>query len=47
MAVQERKAESSLDRYIAEVRAAWGDGNAIVTKLDGTGGVINRSKSRL
>ena len=23
MAVQERKAESSLDRYIAEVRAAW------------------------
>jgi hypothetical protein len=26
MAVQERKAESSLDRYIAEVRAAWGDG---------------------
>src|ERR1044072_3840524 len=26
MAVQERKAETSLDRYIAEVRAAWGDG---------------------
>ena len=26
MALQERKAESSLDRYIAEVRAAWGDG---------------------
>ncbi|MGH7871089.1 MAG: hypothetical protein ACREQO_02595 [Candidatus Binatia bacterium] len=26
MAVQERQAENSLDRYIAEVRAAWGDG---------------------
>lgn len=26
MAVQERKAESSFDRYIAEVRAVWGDG---------------------
>jgi hypothetical protein len=26
MAVQERKAENSLDRYIAEVRAVWGDG---------------------
>ena len=26
MAVQERKAENSLERYIAEVRAAWGDG---------------------
>jgi len=26
MAVQEHKAENSLDRYIAEVRAAWGDG---------------------
>src|SRR4026209_2486500 len=26
MAVQERKAENSLARYIAEVRAAWGDG---------------------
>jgi hypothetical protein len=26
MAVQERKVESSLDRYIAEVRAVWGDG---------------------
>jgi hypothetical protein len=26
MAVQEQKAQSSLDRYIAEVRAAWGDG---------------------
>jgi hypothetical protein len=26
MAVQERKEESSLDRYIAEVRAVWGDG---------------------
>src|SRR5438046_7507912 len=26
MAVQERKAENSLDRYIAEIRAAWGDG---------------------
>jgi len=26
MAVQEHHAESSLDRYIAEVRAAWGDG---------------------
>ena len=26
MAVQERRGESSLERYIAEVRAAWGDG---------------------
>src|SRR5438093_157152 len=26
MAVQQHNAESSLDRYIAEVRAAWGDG---------------------
>lgn len=26
MAVQEHKAESSFDRYIAEVRAVWGDG---------------------
>jgi hypothetical protein len=26
MAVQEQKAESSLDRYIAEVRSVWGDG---------------------
>ena len=26
MAVQERTGETSLDRYIAEVRAAWGDG---------------------
>jgi hypothetical protein len=26
MAVQERKAETTLDRYIAEVRAIWGDG---------------------
>src|SRR5919107_4513397 len=26
MAVQERKAESSFDRYIAEVCAVWGDG---------------------
>lgn len=26
MAVQEQKASSSLDRYIAEVRAVWGDG---------------------
>ena len=26
MAVQEQKAESSFDRYIAEVRAVWGDG---------------------
>src|SRR5687767_15410487 len=26
MALQERKAESSLDRYIAEVRAVWDDG---------------------
>ena len=26
MAVQERRGENSLDRYIAEVRAAWGDG---------------------
>ena len=26
MAVQERKADNSFDRYIAEVRAAWGDG---------------------
>jgi hypothetical protein len=26
MAVQEQKAENSLDRYIAEVRASWGDG---------------------
>src|SRR4029453_1038879 len=26
MAIQERNAETSLDRYIAEVRAAWGDG---------------------
>jgi hypothetical protein len=26
MALQEQKAENSLDRYIAEVRAAWGDG---------------------
>ena len=26
MAVQEQKAENSLSRYIAEVRAAWGDG---------------------
>jgi hypothetical protein len=26
MAVQEQKAQSSLDRYIADVRAAWGDG---------------------
>src|SRR5262245_57255622 len=26
MAVQERKAENTLDRYIAEVRATWGDG---------------------
>ena len=27
MAVQERTGETSLDRYISEVRAAWGDGN--------------------
>jgi hypothetical protein len=26
MAVQERRTENSLERYIAEVRAAWGDG---------------------
>jgi hypothetical protein len=26
MAVQERKAETTLDRYIAEVRSVWGDG---------------------
>jgi predicted metal-dependent enzyme (double-stranded beta helix superfamily) len=26
MAVQERRGESSFDRYIAEVRAVWGDG---------------------
>ena len=26
MAVQERTGETSLDRYISEVRAAWGDG---------------------
>lgn len=26
MAVQERQAENSFDRYIAEVRALWGDG---------------------
>jgi len=26
MAIQERKVENSFDRYIAEVRAAWGDG---------------------
>ena len=26
MAVQERQAENSFDRYIAEVRAVWGDG---------------------
>ena len=26
MAVQEQKADSSFDRYIAEVRAVWGDG---------------------
>lgn len=26
MAVQERQAENSFDRYIAEVRAIWGDG---------------------
>ena len=26
MAVQERKAENTFDRYIAEVRAVWGDG---------------------
>ena len=26
MAVQERRGENSLERYIAEVRAAWGDG---------------------
>jgi hypothetical protein len=26
MAVQERKVESTLDQYIAEVRALWGDG---------------------
>ncbi len=26
MAIQEQRAESSLDRYIAEVRAIWGDG---------------------
>lgn len=26
MAVQEQRATNSLDRYIAEVRAAWGDG---------------------
>jgi len=26
MAVQERRAENSFDRYIAEVRAVWGDG---------------------
>jgi len=26
MAVQESRAETSLERYIAEVRAAWGDG---------------------
>ena len=27
MAVQERRAETSLDRYITDVRAAWGDGS--------------------
>ena len=26
MAVQEKKSESTFDRYIADVRAAWGDG---------------------
>ena len=28
MAVQERKSENTFDRYIAEVRATWGDGKA-------------------
>ena len=26
MVVQEREAENSFPRYIAEIRAAWGDG---------------------
>ena len=40
MAVQERKAENSFDRYIAEVRAVWGDGKdpQLPYKVAGTDG---------